>query len=270
MENLEKLDVSVILPIDSAKNVMFNELFNRAITSITTQIVPINELVIVHTDEELLKNTLDNFDFSGLTVTLVENKNEFDFPTQVNIGVKHAKSKWVSILEFDDEYSNIWSKNVKEYMNYYPDVQAFLPIVVDVDEKGVFVGFTNEACFAANITQELGILSNEVLQTYQNFQISGMVIQKEMFEKFGKLKSNIKLTFGYEFFLRMTQNSVNFMTVPRIGYKHTNFRNGSLFWNYKNGTERLYEDEVRFWIESAKKEYFFINDRAIKYEPQQV
>jgi hypothetical protein len=60
------------------------------------------------------------------------------------------------------------------------------------------------------------------------------------------------------------------MTVPRIGYKHTNFRNGSLFWNYKNGTEKLYEDEVRFWIDSAKKEYFFTEQRDINYEPQEI
>ena len=76
MENLEKLDVSVILPIDSANNIMFEDLFNRAITSIQTQTKPINELVIVHSGEELLKNKLDNYDFSGLTVTMVENQNE--------------------------------------------------------------------------------------------------------------------------------------------------------------------------------------------------
>jgi len=29
-------------------------------------------------------------------------------------------------------------------------------------------------------------------------------------------------------------------------------------------------NEVKFWVDSAKKEYFFINDRAIKYEPQEV
>jgi len=30
------------------------------------------------------------------------------------------------------------------------------------------------------------------------------------------------------------------------------------------------EDEVKFWIESAKKEYFFIQDRQIKYETKNV
>ena len=58
------------------------------------------------------------------------------------------------------------------------------------------------------------------------------------------------------------------MTIPRIGYKHMNLREGSIFWNYKNGNDPLTEDEVRFWIETAKKEYFFNNDRAINYVPQ--
>ena len=38
----------------------------------------------------------------------------------------------------------------------------------------------------------------------------------------------------------------------------------------RNGEDRLTEEEVKFWIDSAKKEYFFIHDRAIKFEPQQV
>ena len=46
--------------------------------------------------------------------------------------------------------------------------------------------------------------------------------------------------------------------------------NNRIFWNYKNGENALTADEVKFWIDSAKKEYFFTNDRAIKYEPQEV
>ena len=43
-------------------------------------------------------------------------------------------------------------------------------------------------------------------------------------------------------------------------------REGSIFWNYKNGEYQLTQDEVTFWIESAKKEHFFKDDRNIKYE----
>jgi hypothetical protein len=56
------------------------------------------------------------------------------------------------------------------------------------------------------------------------------------------------------------------MTIPRIGYKHTNFREGSIFWNYKNGDEVLTQNEIKFWIDSAKNEYFFTTDREIKFQ----
>ena len=73
-------------------------MFERAVMSLQLQSTKVNELVIVHPNEEGLKNKIDNFDFSGLTVNVVENNGDFDFCTQVNLGVKNAKSKWVSIL----------------------------------------------------------------------------------------------------------------------------------------------------------------------------
>ena len=97
-----------------------------------------------------------------------------------------------------------------------------------------------------------------------------MVFRKEKFQEVGGMKSNIKLTFGYELFLRLTHNSAKIMTIPRIGYKHVNLREGSIFWHYKNGDERMDQNEARFWIDSAKKEYFFTTEREIKYEPQEI
>ena len=265
---MENVNVSVILPIESSKHKNFIELFSNAVLSVKQQSVGVNELVIVHSDEESLVSIVKDFDYSGLTVNLVENTGDTDFATQMNLGVKNANSEWVSFLEFDDEYSSIWFKNVKRYMTAYPEVGGFLPLVVDVDEKGVFAGFTNEATFAANMNSEIGYLTNEVLLNYQNFQSSGMVILKELFQEFGGFKPSMKLTFVYEFLLRMTYNSNKIMTIPRIGYKHTNMREGSIFWNYKNGENKVTQDEVSFWIESAKKEHFFKEDRNIKYEVQ--
>jgi GT2 family glycosyltransferase len=268
MEN--KLNVSVILPINSSKNKNFKEYFESSIKSIKNQTTPVDEVVIVHSDEESLKSLLNGFDFSGLTVNMVENTGDVDFSTQVNLGVKNAKNEWVSILEFDDEYATIWFKNVKRYIDAYPEVSGFLPLVVDVDDKGVFAGFTNEATFAANMNTEIGYLTNEVLLNYQNFQSSGMVVKKSVFETFGGFKKSMKLTFVYEFLLRMSYNSVQIMTIPRIGYKHMNMREGSIFWNYKFGENKITEDEVAFWIDSAKKEHFFIEDRNINYQPENV
>ena len=91
-----------------------------------------------------------------------------------------------------------------------------------------------------------------------------------MFNNFGGFKKNFRLTFVYELLLRLTYNDVKIMTIPRIGYKHSNMREGSIFWNYKNGSETISNDEVSFWIESAKKEHFFKEDREIKFQPETV
>jgi glycosyltransferase involved in cell wall biosynthesis len=268
--NNNSFNVSVILPIKSAIVQGFDDYFKKCIDSIKNQKVGINELVIVHTDETQLIEFLDSYDFGEINVKKYSWGGEANYAMQINYGVSVAESEWVSLFEIDDEYSNIWFKNVKKYTESYPEVNGFLPLVIDVDEKGVFAGFTNEATFALNISAEMGYLMNETLHTYQNFQISGMVLKKDVFLEYGKIKPSFKLTFGYEFFLRLTYNSVKIMTIPKIGYKHTNMRTGSIFWNYKNGGDVLTENEVKFWIESAKKEYFFTGERGIKYEPQEV
>jgi hypothetical protein len=268
MENKEKFDVSVVLPIKASKAYDFENYFTRAIESLKIQKLSINELVIVYCNETALTEYLNSFDFGDLNVKKLEWTGEPSYAAQINHGVKSAESEWVSLFEFDDEYSSIWFKNVKKYSEAYPDYDAFLPIVVDTDSKGTFAGFTNEATFAANFSAEMGILTNETLQDYQNFQNSGMVIKKSKFIESGLIKDSFKLTFGYEMFLRLTQNSVKIMSIPRIGYKHVNLREGSIFWNYKNGEQPLTNDEVKFWVESAKKEYFFTADRDIKYEAQ--
>jgi hypothetical protein len=265
-----KLSLSVILPIKSSKAKDFEDYFEKAISSLKTQQVGFEELIIVHTNEESLVNHLNNYDFGDLQVSKLPWDESPNYCEQVNYGIKNAKTTWVSLFEFDDEYSSIWFKNVKTYSESFPDVQMFLPVVVETDEKGLFAGFTNEATFAANFAQEMGFLTNETLQDYQNFQTAGSVFKKEIVEDFGGFKPSIKLTFIYEFLLRLTYNSASIMTIPKLGYKHVNLREGSIFWNYKNGDDRMVEDEVKFWIQTAKKEYFFTDDRVIKYQSENV
>lgn len=263
MENI--FDISIILPINTSKVKDFNDFLTKAIESITKQIVQPKELVIVHTNESSLIEVIDNLDFGNLNVKRVLNTGDDDYSSQINLGIKESTSTWISFFEFDDEYSQIWFKNVKKYSEIYPDVEAFLPIVVDVNDKSVFAGFTNEATFAASFAQEIGLLTNEMLHNYQNFQSAGMAIKKSVLESFGGFKQSMRLTFVYEFLLRMTYNSVKMMTIPKIGYKHINMRPNSIFWDLKFGENKLTEDETRFWVSTAKKEYFFADDRNIKY-----
>lgn len=264
MENI--LDLTVVLPIKSALAKDFSELFGNAVTSVKNQKLGVKELLLVVTKEEHLQNFVDSYDFGDLSHRVLTWDGDPSFADQVNHGIKNSNTEWVSILEFDDEYASIWFDNVNKYSKHYSDVDVFLPVVVDTNEKGVFAGFTNEAVFAANFAQEMGYLTNDILQDYQNFQTSGMVFRKKVFEDFGGFKASIKLTFVYELFLRWTYNSTKIMSIPRIGYKHANMREGSLFWNYKNGTDKMLDEEVKFWVQTAKKEHFFTEDRSIKYE----
>lgn len=263
MENT--LNLSVILPVHSSSIKDFEDFFKKSIDSLKIQKIKPEELVIVHSKEETLISFLKNFDFSGLNVKMVLHNEEPNYSSQINLGISESSCEWISFFEFDDEYSPIWFSNVKKYSQIYQDAEGFLPIVIDIDSKNAFAGFTNEATFAANFAQEMSILTNDMLHNYQNFQSSGMVIKKKTLQDFGGFKSKMKLTFVYEFLLRMTYNSVKIMTIPKFGYKHTNMRENSIFWNYKFGENKLKEEEIKFWVSAAKKEYFFVDDREIKY-----
>lgn len=202
-----------------------------------------------------------------LEINVIENNGQTDFCSQINLGVENCKTDWFTILEVDDEFKPIWLKSVNEYVKTYTDVDVFLPIVRDINVEGKFISFTNESVWAYGFTEKQGYLDNEVLLDFQNYQISGGLYRTQVVKDNGSFKENIKLTFGYEFFLRLTHNGVKIMSVPKIGYQHLNFREDSLFWKYKNNQETmLKEDEVKFWLETAKKEFFFKNKRDVNYE----
>jgi hypothetical protein len=213
-----------------------------------------------------LKKELENIS-EKLEIEIIVNDGQTDFCSQINLGIDKCDTEWFSILEVDDEYKTIWLKSINDYIKIYKDVDVFLPIVKDINPEGKFTSFTNESAWAYGFTEMQGFIDNEVLLDFQNYQISGGLYRTKVIKENGSLKENIKLTFGYEFFLRLTHNGVRVMTVPKVGYQHVNMRDDSLFWEYKNNdSNKLTEPEVKFWLETAKKEFFFKNKRDVKYE----
>jgi len=262
---MNKTNISVILPVHEL-NEETKQMLTNAVQSVTDQIVTPDELIIVApkgSDVVKFAKKLENK--TSMPIVIAENAGETDFASQVNYGVSQAKSEWISILEYDDEYAKIWFKNVVEYKSAHKNVELFLPIVIDVDSVGNFIGFTNEAVWANSFSDELGVLDNNALLTYQNFNIDGMVIKKSVYEEFGGFKPSMRLTFIYEFLLRMTFKDVKTMVIPKFGYKHVNQRQGSLFSTYKETMDPV---EAKWWLSTAKKEYYFPNDRKITYEIQ--
>ena len=260
-----KTDISLIIPIHKLDDSV-SEYFTKAIKSVNEQKTLPDEVLIVHAKDKKLKNFLNSFEYGDILskTKVIENETgDYDFQSQINYGVEKSTSKYFSFLEYDDMLSPIWFDNVVKYKKSYPDVGVFLPIIFECNEKEEFISFTNENVWVQNVSERMGMLDHETLQKIQNFNFDGMVVNKELFLEHGGLKKHMKLTFTYEFLLRLSHLSVDIMVIPKLGYKHINNRAGSLFEEYKNTVNVL---ESKFWVNKAKKEYFFTEDREITYD----
>ena len=259
----ELSNITVILPIHEINEVN-EKYFANAIKSINAQIVKPDEVLIVAKSEENLLKFLSDFNYGEIagSVRIIENTGKADVCSQINLGVSQVNTEWFSFLEIDDEYSKIWLKNVVEYRKHY-EADIYLPMIVDVDKEGRFMGFMNEAVWAHEFCDELGMLDNDALLRYQNFNIDGIVMRKSTFDEWGGLKTNIKLYFIYEFLLRMSFHAVPMMVIPKLGYKHVNQRDSSLFATY---AKEMDKKESQFWLDAAKHEYFYDYEREITYQ----
>jgi len=258
---MNEIITTIILPVHRIDG-LYREMLDNALSSLNDFHNDVLVSIVCPTSiKDELKNLSDR-----LQITIIENKGETDFCSQVNLGIESCKTEWFSILEMDDEYKTIWFKTMDEYRKLYPDVDVFLPIVKDVNSDGKFVSFTNESVWAYGFTDRQGFLDNEVLLDFQNYQTSGGLYKTQIIKDNGCLKENIKLTFSYEFLLRLTHNGVRIAIVPKVGYQHVNFREDSLFWIIKNDANtKMSEKEVKYWLETAKREFFFKNKREVNY-----
>tara|TARA_Y100000589_G_scaffold60170_1_gene50964 strand:- start:691 stop:1488 length:798 start_codon:yes stop_codon:yes gene_type:complete len=262
-------NITVIIPIHKVQKNLDKYLKN-ALLSVEQQTLEPSEILIVRSKDKKLKTFLDDFDFGGVKdkIRVIENKSkDTSFQNQLNFGANNVESEYFTFLEYDDELSKIWLNSANTYINSFPEVGAFLPIIFESDEKGNFLSFTNENVWVKGVSSEMGFLDNETLVKMQNFNFDGMVIKKTAYQECGGLKTNMKLTFTYEFLLRLTYQDIPVMVIPKLGYKHLNNREGSLFVEYKNTIDVL---ESKFWVNKAKKEYFFTEDREITYELETV
>jgi hypothetical protein len=215
-----------------------------------------------------LEEVMLEFDFNELEVKYLSNTTEeTDFVSQLMLGIEDCDTEWFSILEIDDEYKKPWLSSVKEFSNAYTNADVLLPIVRDVNVEGKFLSFMNESVWAYGFSTDQGVIDKDLLMEYQSYQTSGGLYRTQVIKDNGGFKNNIKLTFSYEFLLRLANNGIEIITVPKIGYQHVNLRENSLFWLYKNDENwKLSEDEVKFWLETAKKEFYFKNKREVIYE----
>lgn len=258
-------NITIILPVHSIIN-EYDLMLKNSLGSVEDFHNDVKVLIVCpKTIKKDVENSITDFE-NKLDISIIENKGDTSFCGQVNLGIEKCDTEWFSILEIDDEYKPKWLKNMNEYMKTYTDVDVFLPIVKDVNVEGEFLSFTNESAWAYGFSEKQGYIDNEVLLDFQNYQTSGGLYKTSAIKENGSFKENIKLTFTYEFLLRLTHNGLKIMVVPKLGYQHVNFRENSVFWSYKNDDKtKLSENEVKFWLDTAKKEFFFKNKREVNY-----
>lgn len=239
-------DLVVIIPMhEFGKDNI--ELLNKAVDSVPQEIKVILSV----------KNGVDGRKLKGISdrLTVVSTSEGDSFQELVNAAVDGIEEKWFSILEYDDTYTPIWLDNAKKYIDFMPSTSVFMYLedITDFND-GKYIGFGNAEAYASSFSNEIGYLDNDCLQNYFDFYLTGSIFNTSDWKEIGGLKPQIKLTFWYEWLLRMTNKSKTVFVIPKVGYNHNLNRKGSLVDVYR---ETLSQDEVQFLFDLAKHEYFF-------------
>ena len=262
------MNTSVIIPIHKYSDEI-SKLLNNAIESVNKQEKIDNPPKIYLVCAKSIQNEIEEYlkapskNKNDAKIELIINDGETDFQSQINFGASKVETDYFSILELDDEYSTTYFYNAEKCIKTYSDVDIFLSMIVEVNEKNEAMKLTNEVVWAQQFVGEngeMGFLNLNAIKQNTDFKISGAIINKEEFFNLGGLKKNIKLTFNYEFLLRALNNACRIYTIPKIGYKHYSMRKDGLFHYYN---ETMPMEERKFWFETASKEANFINDRVI-------
>jgi hypothetical protein len=256
-------DLTVIIPLVEYRDEL-SELYKRSIESVNDNDLSEELSLIFVGPTSSIKYIKDNFGFGDRDVLFLENNKNVEPQFQINKAVKDVKTTYFSILEFDDNYTNIWFKNVKEYIEYYPETSLFLPLIEVFDYERPELGgvaYANEPVWSTAFSEEIGYLDVDAVKNYYNFIVSGGVFKKSDFIAVGGLKNNIKVFFWYEFLLRLVNNEKKAFVIPKVGYEHYVNVNGSLSSRYG----QMDRDELDFWFTTAQEEYLFKTDRKKTY-----
>ena len=263
------MNITVIIPIHEYNDEL-SVFLDRAIESVLKQekVEKLPQILVVYAStiesgitgfqQSLLRKYQD-----ALDILFIKNEGNTDYQSQVNLAVESVTTEYFTVLEFDDEFGTTYFKIAETYIKHYPEIDVFLTMMIEANEKNEGIKLTNETVWAQQFVGEngeMGYLNLNALKQYTDFKVSGGLIKKSEFLNIGKYKVNIKLTFMYEFLLRALNNACKVFTIPKIGYKHLATRPGSMFDDFQKNMPMA---ERKFWFDTATKEANFVNDRTI-------
>jgi len=189
--------------------------------------------------------------------------------------------EFYSVIEQEDSFAIHWFNTTMIYFDENPNISVFVPLIRN-NVNGTFSGFINEASMVEGLAEEFGQYDIALLLRYNVINPLGAVYKvssiKEYSEqksdgKFYPYKESIKITHSYEFFLRMIYNDLKIKTIPRIGYE-LKLINKNIYLSTSSKTPQniaiiptekggINVKELQFYLELAKKEYFFDTDRNV-------
>lgn len=268
---MEDKKVSVIIPIHEYNDDM-KEMVMRAVKSVPSEYflyvicgnpeISSDDLSFMLEEHQLGVVVSPNY---GKKVAVVSSS----FSSLVNYAFEELKGsdiEWSYILEYDDEFNSLWFDEVKREHTDKPDVSVFMPLTEIVDfESGKFLSYGNEAPWASSFSNEIGYIDNESLQQFFDFYLTGSIFNLRDWTYVGGLKESFKLTFWYEFLLRLTHNDKKAYVIPKLGYKHYVNRPNSL---HMNVAKEMDAEESQWWYNLALEEYTYKKDRKKEYNKE--
>jgi hypothetical protein len=221
-------------------------------------------LMIVAKKEDFEKYT--SVDKRSVKFIEVKEGESTSFQHLVNLGVKKCNTEYFTILEIDDKFTENAFVNAENYLNseYQAPIMLFLTEAVNYEtrENGS-IGYLNEAAWANGFSEIIGTIDADSISDFYTFNLTGAIIKKDDFLSVGGLKESMKMTFWYEFALRALKYGLKMFVIPKVGYLHMINRPDSLSDIY---AKSMKEEEAAWWIDLAKKEYFYKEDRNKVYE----
>ena len=259
-------DLTVFIPLHKYDNDVY-ELLKDAVESTTVQDKEV-PIVISCPSASVKKLKKDFQDNSNITIYEISENDDTDFCSQVNTFAVKCTTKYFSILEYDDAYAKTWFSNVDKYLSFYADTDILLPIAELYDyPTSNMIGYVNEVVWAASFSNEIGHIDFESLDVVNEYNLTGAIFNTDTFLELCGLKPSIKISFWQEFMLRACYHEKKAFVVPKVGYYHMINREDSLSDSYN---KEIGNEEAQWWMELAKQEYFFNEDRKKEYDPNAV
>jgi hypothetical protein len=259
-------DLTILLPIHKLDNTDEESRLVYAIESVRGNIetykdAEVKILVIVPNEDlrQQVQKLLEGCPIIKSIEICINDTEKSDYASQINYGASKVETEHFSILEFDDFYMPNWFANARRYSINDEAATVYLPLeYIKLDGgKDDEWEFGNEMVWAKSFSNELGVIDFDCLQNCTVFNLTGGIFNTKDFIAIGGLKPSIKLSFNYEFLLRLTSKDLKAYVVPKLGYSHTVGRNGSLTDEYKD----MDKEEAQRWFDLAKREYKYKEDR---------